>query len=89
MKKVTKSIPIRKSLQKDPVHIAALYEGVARYIEHKEGKVIVIGGIEIQQWGTNNNIFKVAVQCAGRQPKRESKDNDEYFKAEPQPTPHI
>jgi hypothetical protein len=57
-------------------HAHNLLAAVERYIRANGGKVIVIGGIEIQKWPDDGEFkFKVAVGCSGRQPKKpESKD---------------
>ena len=62
----------RKSKQlisgRDPV--SQLYRAVDRYVKSKGGSIVVIGGIQIQQWpGDASNNFVVAVKCMGRLPK--------------------
>lgn len=46
-----------------------LYRAVRRYVESKGGSLIVIGGIETQQWPDDREMmFRVAVKCMGRKP---------------------
>jgi len=50
--------------------IDALYRGVIRYVEEKGGKLVVIGGVQIQQWpGEAKGCFSVAVKCMGKKPE--------------------
>jgi hypothetical protein len=50
-------------------HVVRLYKAVANYIERAGGKVLVTGGIQIQQWpGDGKFRFTVAVKCTGRKP---------------------
>lgn len=47
-----------------------LYKAVENYVRKSGGKVIVIGGIQIQEWpGDGKFKFTVAVKCCGRKPK--------------------
>lgn len=60
----------RKSKQlitgRDPV--SQLYRAVDRYVKSKGGSLVVIGGIQVQQWpGDPAHSFVVAVKCMGRQ----------------------
>jgi hypothetical protein len=46
-----------------------LYRAVRRYIQSKGGNVVVIGGIEIQEWpGEGPYKFRVAVKLMGKRP---------------------
>lgn len=46
-----------------------LQRAVVKYIEARGGNVIVIGGVEIQQWpGELPYNFTVAVKCTGIKP---------------------
>jgi len=48
-----------------------LYKAVQNYVEKGGGKLIVIGGITVQEWPTDNpHVFHVAVKCLGRKPTR-------------------
>ena len=47
-----------------------LCKAVQRFIESKGGKVLVVGGISIQQWPQDNtHVYHVAVKFMGRPPK--------------------
>lgn len=46
-----------------------LYKAVANYVEKKGGKLVVIGGIQLQEWpGDPAMVFHVSVKCMGRKP---------------------
>jgi hypothetical protein len=46
-----------------------LLRGVRRYVESLGGKILVIGGIEIQEWPSDNiGCFRLAVKWTGRRP---------------------
>lgn len=46
-----------------------LYRAVANYVTVKGGKLVVIGGIAIQEWPEDRPmIFHVAIKCMGRKP---------------------
>jgi hypothetical protein len=46
-----------------------LYKAVHRYVERHGGNLIVIGGVEIQEWpGDVTGKFKIAVNCLGKKP---------------------
>jgi hypothetical protein len=48
-----------------------LYNAVQNYVEKRGGKLVVVGGIEIQEWPTDPEFcFRVAVKCLGRKPKK-------------------
>lgn len=50
-------------------HVDRLYKAVQNYVEKGGGKLIVIGGIAVQEWPTDNaHVFHVAVKCLGRKP---------------------
>lgn len=53
----------------------ALYRAVATYVEQHGGKVLVAGGIQIQEFpaGAKYNFY-VAVKCTGRKPVFEGKE---------------
>lgn len=46
-----------------------LYRAVVNYVEAHGGSLIVIGGIDVQQFPTDRvGNFRVAVRCTGRPP---------------------
>lgn len=46
-----------------------LYRAVRRYVESKGGSLVVIGGIETQEWPEDGRFkFRVAVKCMGKKP---------------------
>lgn len=48
-----------------------LYEAVAQYVESNGGSVIVVGGIEIQQWPHDpKGKYRVAISLLGAIPER-------------------
>lgn len=49
-------------------HSHNLLAAVERYVESKGGKLVVVGGIEIQDFHEGASKFKVAVRCLGRRP---------------------
>lgn len=50
-----------------------LYRAIRRYVESKGGSLMVIGGIETQEWpGEGEFKFRVAVRCMGRKPAGKS-----------------
>ena len=56
-------------MTKLPRHIDRLYKAVDNYVKTGGGSVVVIGGIQIQEWpNTAKGKFVVAVQCLGRKP---------------------
>jgi hypothetical protein len=56
----------------ETVVVKELYSAIDRYVESRGGKVIVIGGIEIQQWpGDAKMNFRIAIRCIGKKPIRE------------------
>ncbi len=63
-----------KKKRKDPFEgkrdpVSQLYRAVKRYVEHNNGTVLVIGGIQIEQTlGDRELNFHVAVRCLGRLP---------------------
>jgi len=49
---------------------SALYKAVENYVKSKGGNLVVIGGIQIQQWpGDGEYKFTVGIQCVGHKPK--------------------
>lgn len=50
-----------------------LYRAVRRYVESLDGSIVVIGGIEVQEWpGDPQGKFRVAVNVLGRKPEKPS-----------------
>jgi len=50
-------------------HINRLYKAVQNYVEKSGGNLVVIGGISVQEWSSDNAMtFHVAVKCSGRKP---------------------
>lgn len=51
-------------------HVDRLYKAVQNYVGRSGGKLIVIGGIAVQEWPTDNKfVFHIAVKCLGRKPE--------------------
>jgi hypothetical protein len=49
---------------------AALYKAVEDYVEAKGGKLVVIGGVQVQKFpGDLEYNFRLAVRCTGRMPE--------------------
>lgn len=71
MKSVKKQ-KTKKRLKGCSPHVDRLYKAVQNYVEKGGGKLIVIGGIAVQEWPNDNAlVFHVAVKCMGRKPKFE------------------
>jgi hypothetical protein len=50
--------------------IEALYKAVQKYVESGGGKLVVIGGIAIQEWPTDNPmVFHAVVRRTATKPK--------------------
>lgn len=61
-----------KRKQKIPANVDRLYKAVQNYVETKGGKLVIVGGIQIQEWPRDNKgVFYVAVKCLGRKPNLE------------------
>jgi len=59
----------RKRLAGCPPHIDRLYSAVNKYVETGGGKILVIGGVDVQEWPQDNvGVFMVAIKCLGRKP---------------------
>jgi hypothetical protein len=69
--------------------IESLYKGVDDYVKSLGGNVIVIGGIEVQEWPVESQFeFKIAVRCIGKKPTKflnDMKNKVEDFQALPVP----
>jgi len=49
-----------------------LYLAIQKYIENRGGKVVVIGGVEIQQYPTDKDFtYYIAVKITGHRPRPE------------------
>ena len=49
--------------------ISQLYRAVERYVTAHHGSVLVIGGIQLQEWpGEGEYNFSIAVKCTGKRP---------------------
>lgn len=47
-----------------------LYRAVHSYVKKHGGDIVVIGGIQIQEWPQDNKgVFHISVKCLGRKPK--------------------
>lgn len=67
MKTKKKSKLHRKLTGRDPT--SQLYRAIIRYVESKKGSIIVIGGVQIEQWpGEGEFKYVVGVRCLGRRP---------------------
>lgn len=56
-----------------------LYRAVRRYVESLGGGVVVIGGIEVQEWpGDPQGKYRVAVSVLGRKPALPTEDRDNF-----------
>jgi len=52
---------------RDPT--SQLYRAIIRYVESRKGSIIVIGGVQIEQWpGDGEFKYVVGVRCMGRKP---------------------
>ena len=52
-----------------PKDIDDLYKAVQAYVENRGGQILVIGGIQLQQWpGEGEYKFTIGVQVTGRRP---------------------
>jgi len=55
---------------KSRLHEELLCKAAQRFIEAKGGKVLVVGGISIQQWPQDNkHVYHLAVKFMGRTPE--------------------
>lgn len=61
--------PKKRKFQIIDPHIDRLYKAVQHYVEKGGGKLVIVGGIALQEWpGDNKGVFHVAVKCLGRKP---------------------
>jgi hypothetical protein len=55
--------------------IDQLYRAIIRYVESHKGKIVVIGGVEVQECpGDAQFNFRIAIRCTGRKPKFADKE---------------
>lgn len=55
-----------------------LYRAVRRYVETRGGNIVVIGGVQVQQWPTDaRSCFYLAVKCSGSAPKKPQRSDAE------------
>ena len=64
---------MKRTKNADPLRgrdaISQLYRAVQRYVNENNGSLLVVGGIEIQEWpGDLPHNFRVAVHCTGVKP---------------------
>lgn len=56
--------------KRDPA--TSLLRAVRRFVMWKGGTVLVIGGIQVQEWpGEGKFKYRIAVQCMGKRPAKE------------------
>lgn len=69
-KKKAQKVSIKANRVKGiPPHVDRLYKAVANYVKMVGGSVVVIGGVQIQQWpGDGEFRFTVGIRCSGRKP---------------------
>ena len=59
----------KKKASSLPRHVDRLYKAVAHYVEKTGGKLVVIGGIQVQEWpGDGAHKFVLGIKCLGRKP---------------------
>lgn len=55
---------------RDPT--SQLYRAVRRYVESHGGSLLVIGGVQVEEWpGQVKHNFVLGVRCMGRKPTKE------------------
>lgn len=53
--------------------VEQLYRAVRRYVESVGGNIVIIGGIEIQEWPEDPKFsYRVAVKVTGRRPTKQA-----------------
>ena len=61
---------MRRKINTGSKTIDALYTAVQKYCEDAGGKILVLGGVEIQRWPEDKaGQFRVAIKCLGKPPK--------------------
>lgn len=72
MKAKKKKPKYRPITGRDPT--SQLYRAIVRYVESKKGDLLVIGGVQIEEWpGDRPGMFVVGVRCMGCKPVVEVK----------------
>lgn len=67
----------RKKKSRDPLAgkrdpVSQLYRAVRRYVNHHNGSIVVVGGIEVGEYPPDGKIlptYDVRIRCFGRLPK--------------------
>lgn len=68
-KKLRKS---RDPLAGDRTPIGQLYRAVRRYVRSNGGDIVVIGGVQVQEWPEDRaGMFVIGVKCLGRKPTKQ------------------
>lgn len=71
MKKKTKQSKRKMVTGRDPT--SQLYRAVIRYVESHKGSILVIGGVQIEQWPEDRKgMFVLGVRCLGRKPEKKN-----------------
>lgn len=74
MKKKSKRVTRVPTKNADTVD--KLYLAVQKYVEDRGGKIVVIGGIQIQEWPDDpKGSYLVAVRCLGKKPEKKKDRN--------------
>jgi hypothetical protein len=65
--------PTKRTVKRDVLAGRApdlqLYRAVRRYVQSLGGSIVVIGGIEVQEWPEDSeHCYRVAVRVLGRKP---------------------
>lgn len=71
MKRKRRSIHMRFR-KNDPAH--NLLAAVQHWVKARGGSLVVLGGIEVQDWFDGPGLFRVAVKCLGTSPKATKAD---------------
>ena len=59
-----------KSTIKGRDSVMQLYRAVVRYVKANGGQVVVIGGVEMQEWSADGKqSYRIAVKCTGKRPE--------------------
>lgn len=70
-KKKTKArrrgVSVLRFRKNDPTH--NLYAAVQHYVRANHGSILVIGGVEVQEWpGDAIGKYRIAIRCLGQKP---------------------
>lgn len=58
-----------KAANPEVASLDALYQAVVAYVEARGGRMLVVGGVQVQEWpGGRPGQFLLAVECLGRKP---------------------